>query len=116
MLVSRLKSPAQYWTRILWNVSMSEGRPDPYHVQHVWQSMVNRHPMLGTIFVKTTAGFSLFEQITLRESNAATSVLKKQISYQAGLDALMALLPPVYGNDRSLHRPVISQPPEREML
>ena len=54
MWLSQIKNPQMYWSHMQWPVyPLSSASPpvDINRVQHAWQQVVNRHPILRTVFI-----------------------------------------------------------------
>ncbi|PYI02476.1 acetyl-CoA synthetase-like protein [Aspergillus sclerotiicarbonarius CBS 121057] len=56
--LSQLKAPGRYWSRMQWFVEATDKsrvRVDINKVQQAWQQVVDRHPILRTIFIEDGA-------------------------------------------------------------
>jgi amino acid adenylation domain-containing protein len=73
ILMSQAKSPAAYQIRQVFAIrSPGATSVSPERVARAWQVVVDRHPMLRTVFVPSVAGAEhhLFDQIVLRSHKA----------------------------------------------
>ncbi|KAJ5753527.1 uncharacterized protein N7511_007680 [Penicillium nucicola] len=75
ILMSQLKSPQQYALRVLYEVQLSEklstssSKADLGRLQKAWQSVVQIHPMLRTIFVTNVTPSVFAVQVQLKNGS-----------------------------------------------
>lgn len=70
ILLSQSKDASQYDVHAVWEIYPSEARGQPIDVsrlQQAWDRVVQRHPMLRTIFVSGLREDSPFDQVVLKE-------------------------------------------------
>lgn len=72
MWLSQLKTPDMYWSRMEWLMSpTSESVPiDLNKCREAWQSTVNRHPILRTVFTEDVNGLGQPVQVVLHHVTA----------------------------------------------
>ncbi|RAL01226.1 amino acid adenylation [Aspergillus ibericus CBS 121593] len=76
--LSQLKAPGRYWSRLQWLVQATDKsrvRVDMNKVQQAWQEVVNRHPILRTIFIEDGARQGEPVQVVLRTVTADIEVV-----------------------------------------
>ncbi|KAL4928191.1 uncharacterized protein BDV17DRAFT_291936 [Aspergillus undulatus] len=93
ILMSQVKSPSEYYIQQSFEIQpTSAGAVDVPRLLAAWQMLVNRHPMLRTIFVRSASGSSdrMFDQVVLKSHQA--DVASKQCS-EDDLAANLAVKP-----------------------
>ncbi|PLB47170.1 acetyl-CoA synthetase-like protein, partial [Aspergillus steynii IBT 23096] len=77
ILMSQVKSPKLYWTKISWLAKSSEQSApvDVFRLKHAWQRVVDRHPMLRTIFVDSIMPDGFKDQLVIKDFQADVHVI-----------------------------------------
>ncbi|CAI7627719.1 unnamed protein product [Penicillium bialowiezense] len=72
ILFSQLKNPRQYAIRVLYSLQLSEDLPalDIGRLQKAWSQLLERHPMLRTIFVTNLASHVFAAEVQLKTGSA----------------------------------------------
>ncbi|CAI7662043.1 unnamed protein product [Penicillium glandicola] len=84
ILYSQLKNPHQHAIRVVYDIQLHKTHPrlDISRLQKAWQRLVERHPMLRTIFVTNASPHVFAVQIQLKNGS-----LPRIYRYEEGLDA-----------------------------
>ncbi|KAK8031980.1 hypothetical protein PG990_001714 [Apiospora arundinis] len=92
ILIAQAKRPGAYVMRILFELSICKGndKVDVRRLQKAWQSVVERHASLRTVFVEGNTAESPFEQIVIRRVKADFRVLRIMTDH-ASQDRLVSL-------------------------
>ena len=69
ILLSQLRDPNAYMFHTVFEVKDSTGRVDTGRLQKAWQMVVDRHPVLRTIFIDSNYDGGSFDQLVLRKLN-----------------------------------------------
>ena len=76
ILTSQAKNPALYWTRVRWLVSSTGGSlVDPSQLGRAWQRVVDRHPILRTIFLDSVRSGGVKDQVVVKSARTDIQLL-----------------------------------------
>ena len=75
ILVSQSQNPGYYNTQFAFQVSSQEGAVDVDRLKAAWQSVVDRHDILRTIFFEGVSANGLFTQVVLKYALARVAML-----------------------------------------
>lgn len=76
ILLAQVLNPHLYQIQLLFEVCMKDTSPvDPLRLQNSWQRLVDRHPILRTIFVDSENSDGLWCQVVLKEVSASTEIV-----------------------------------------
>ncbi|KAF2716070.1 acetyl-CoA synthetase-like protein [Polychaeton citri CBS 116435] len=79
LLMRRSERPDLYATFTVWRLSCASGSEvDIATLQQAWQQVVNRHPLLRTLFIQGGSGHELHHQVVLRHSPAQFEIIEGQ--------------------------------------
>jgi amino acid adenylation domain-containing protein/non-ribosomal peptide synthase protein (TIGR01720 family) len=101
MWLSHAKNPQMYWSHIRWVVHRASSDSPPVDVSRLkdaWQQVVERHPILRTVFTENNGESSL--QVVLKSSHGEIEVLCQS---EETLTEHRALPPPSYDSMLNQH-------------
>ncbi|KAJ5212665.1 uncharacterized protein N7498_004311 [Penicillium cinerascens] len=77
MWLSQLRNPQVYWSHIRWSLypTSANSSIDITEVEQAWQQVVNRQPILRTVFIDSVKGHGHPVQVVLRTTEANIKVL-----------------------------------------
>lgn len=104
ILLSQLKDPNTYAYRAIFEVDIpsDQGKLDVQRLATAWQSVVNRHASLRTIFIDGNHETSLMDQVVLRLCPAKVDVFEDA---EGTARKMLAALPDMkFENGHQLHR------------
>ncbi|KAB5511354.1 non-ribosomal peptide synthetase [Coniochaeta sp. 2T2.1] len=78
MLISQLRNPSAYIFHAIYNVGHTNSTVavDAEKVAWAWQTMVNRHASLRTLFIESVHGGSVFDQVVLKHVDSGIVLLQ----------------------------------------
>lgn len=91
MLLTQSKDPGMYWFRSVYEVkSNSETPVTPARLRQAWKAIVQRHPLLRTIFIEQNSTDGLYDQMVLR--NYEPNVSEMELGASMSDDKLLEKL------------------------
>ena len=105
ILLSQAKDHGAYDIRVISEVRCSEGAVNNILLQAAWQEVVDRHPLLRTIFIQNATGDGHFAQLVMKTFTADVNYLQHD-----GPDAITFL------KNQPVMQRSLSQPPHQVTL
>lgn len=104
LLLTWMRDPAKYAYKAIFQLESSrKEQVDPERLCNAWQSVVQRHATLRTIFIDTIGNEGLMDQVVLRSSAGRTRVLQSFGNRNEALDALQQIRAIDYNKKRPPH-------------
>ncbi|KAI1815243.1 hypothetical protein GGS20DRAFT_597269 [Poronia punctata] len=76
ILLSQAKAPDQYQTSLTWKIQAKDSGPvDLGRAVTAWKTIVARHPIYRTMFVRSTNARNFMDQVVLKNVSAHVSIL-----------------------------------------
>lgn len=108
LLLSWMRDPDKYAYKAIFQVESSrKGRLDTDRLLAAWQSVVQRHATLRTVFIDTVGDEGLMDQVVLRSAPGRTRVLHSDGGRDDMLDALNQVQAIDYNEKKPPHRLVL---------
>jgi amino acid adenylation domain-containing protein/non-ribosomal peptide synthase protein (TIGR01720 family) len=70
ILIHQGEVTRSYNVQNIWRINSKSEAPELTRLKTAWQNVVDRHPILRTVFVQSDSASNMFNQIVLRSSNA----------------------------------------------
>ncbi|KAJ5698546.1 hypothetical protein N7462_000551 [Penicillium macrosclerotiorum] len=68
LLLSQLRDPSAYMFHTIFEINDARtGKVDPERLAHSWQMLVDRHPVLRTVFIDSSYSGGSFDQLVLKK-------------------------------------------------
>lgn len=112
LIISQLKSNGSaYRQYFIFEITTKSGSVDVEQLGHAWQAVVQRHPILRTVFVESISQYHMFDQIVFRKVKAKVSVTScSQDDNMLQLCKERLALPPLrFGEDPAHHLSIFTQ-------
>ncbi|OJJ32292.1 hypothetical protein ASPWEDRAFT_175579 [Aspergillus wentii DTO 134E9] len=93
MWLSQVKNPQIYWSHIRWSLHPLPGASKPVEttrIQQAWQQVVDRHPILRTVFTDSTTDHSHPVQVVLKAVQAGIQIVTEPESSKDSEDQALA--------------------------
>ncbi|PLB47169.1 acetyl-CoA synthetase-like protein [Aspergillus steynii IBT 23096] len=79
ILMSQAKDPELYWTRVRWLVQPTGPSPvDCPRLERAWQRVVDRHPILRTVFIDSVRPGGVKDQVVVKAIDADVQMLQTE--------------------------------------
>ena len=77
MLLSQSKDPNMYWFRSVYEVRSKSGPPmTASRLRQAWTAVVQRHPVLRTVFIEQNSTDGLYDQLVLRSHDPSVDEME----------------------------------------
>ncbi|KAH3288864.1 Nonribosomal peptide synthetase 1 [Aspergillus fumigatus] len=77
ILLSQLRDPSAYMFHVIFEVRSpgGSGKVDPNMLRSAWSAVINRHPILRTLFIDSNYANGTFDQLVLRKVDEGAIIL-----------------------------------------